>query len=606
MIPRAALAAALFLSAVSSCRAASLPTSEQLESILSMPAGRQGQGWSKLFDGAKERPGAADAAAPANAAQKEEMLRALDFIRGAFKAQYAPRAWKEGRGWSLEREIERAKADVRAADAMSVAEYQKILKRLIASANDYHVDIRFARTEAATLPFKVAEANGRYFIVWIDRKKLPESSFPFHIGDELVSFGGKSPAEVVRAVAGEEGGNVPGTDAALATLRMTSRSATQGLAVPRGPIVLTIRRRTATEPVTHQIVWDYKPERVTETTAGDTKDLIGRLPFPWMANMIAPAVRELMAAGENPYGLGVRESYLPAFGAKIWETADDDPFHAYIYRSPADGKLVGYVRIPTYSVRDAAQAKHLEHFAKVVNKFQATTDGMVIDQLNNPGGSVFYLLTLASMLTDTSLGNPRHRIALAQTDVSEAVDTLTTAEQIQNDEQARRVYGSSFGGYPMSYEFVRHLVEFSRFLIEQWQAGKRLSDPTHLYGVDRINPSPAARYTKPILVLINELDFSGGDFFPAILQDNKRAVMFGARTAGAGGFVREVKFPNLLGVSLFTVTGSIAERADGNPIENLGVSPDVPYRPTADDLQGGYKGYVTAVHEQMAKMLAGR
>jgi C-terminal processing protease CtpA/Prc len=103
--------------------------------------------------------------------------------------------------------------------------------------------------------------------------------------------------------------------------------------------------------------------------------------------------------------------------------------------------------------------------------------------------------------------------------------------------------------------------------------------------------------------MINELDFSGGDFFPAILQDNKRVTLVGSRTSGAGGYVLPLKFTNSFGLEAITFTGSLAERVDKNPIENLGVTPDVPIEMTAKDYQTGFTDYVSKVKAVVSEKL---
>src|SRR5260370_12190237 len=44
-------------------------------------------------------------------------------------------------------------------------------------------------------------------------------------------------------------------------------------------------------------------------------------------------------------------------------------------------------------------------------------------------------------------------------------------------------------------------------------------------------------YDKPLIVTIDELSASGGDAFPATIQDNERGLLVGYRTMGAGGNV---------------------------------------------------------------------
>lgn len=147
----------------------------------------------------------------------------------------------------------------------------------------------------------------------------------------------------------------------------------------------------------------------------------------------------------------------------------------------------------------------------------------------------------------------------------------------------------------MTMQFVEFTREWIRNVLKEWRSGQTLTKDYYLYGVDMIHPYPSTTYSKPILVLVNELCFSGGDFFPAILQDNNRVTVMGTRTAGAGGYVQPTQYPNRLGIQLFSVTGSIAHRLQKQPIENLGVTPDIPYALTAKDFTSGFSDYKAAI-----------
>jgi hypothetical protein len=292
----------------------------------------------------------------------------------------------------------------------------------------------------------------------------------------------------------------------------------------------------------------------------------------------------------NKHALGARTSYIPPLGKKIWQTSSDTIFDAYIFESPS-GSKIGYIRLPHY----IGDAEEVDTWGMIMNLFQRRTDALIIDQLNNPGGSVFYLYALAATLTDKPLHTPKHHIAMSQEEVYVAQMLLPMLEKVTCDRSARQVVGSNLGGYPVDYQFVKLMKQFCGFLIQQWDTGKLCSDPTFLFGVDDILPHPEYQYTKPILLLVNSLDFSGGDFFPAILQDNKRAVIFGTRTAGAGGYVLQSSYPNHSGMKGFSMTGSLAKRANTRPLENLGVVPDVQCELSVIDLQENYVEYVNTI-----------
>jgi C-terminal processing protease CtpA/Prc len=75
------------------------------------------------------------------------------------------------------------------------------------------------------------------------------------------------------------------------------------------------------------------------------------------------------------------------------------------------------------------------------------------------------------------------------------------------------------------------------------------------------------------------------------MQDNKRATILGVRTSGAGGAVKAYQLPNQFGVANLSATWTIARRANGQPIENLGVTPDIPYELTQKDFKTGFAQY---------------
>lgn len=547
---------------------------------------------------------------------KDRMKSDLDVIRSAFESGYAMREWKgKHTGWDLDNEIAKTKDKIQAMPEPTVKGYQFLLRDFFNSMSDYHVSIFFYSTEKATLPFQVKEANGHYFITYVDQERLSPSVYPLHVGDELISFDGQ-PAD--RAVQDLQNRYLrkatAGTDHAFATHFLTYRSARVGHQVPKGPISIGVRSRSSSKVSTYQLIWDYTGEKISNGFVGHFAGVMMKSESPkktslldrecFKMKLIDPLYEELFAAEkefpekETPPLFGYKKSPLPALGRIWWQADETSSFDAYIFETD-DRKLIGFIRIPHY----ADTNEEAGQFAEIIRKFEERTDALVIDQLDNPGGYIFYCYALASMLTENPLTTPLHRMAITQEDVFHAVEVIPELEAITSDSNARELLGDALFGLPVTFQMTRFFLDYFHFIVDEWNGGRPLTSPYFLGGLNHINPHPDVRYTKPILVLINSLDISCGDFFPAILQDNKRATLFGHRTAGAGGYVRAASFPNRFGVDIFRYTGSIAERVDKNPIENLGVTPDVPYILTEKDLQDGYKDYIQAIHAALQKLL---
>lgn len=564
---------------------------------------------------------------------KQTMLKTLDFVAGVFNAHYMPLDWKKSEfGVGLKAEYDKAKAAIESKPDITTRDFQDIVARFVTSLKDYHVGVQFYSTEMSALPFGIMEAGGKFYLAHIDREALPEEIFPFKTGDEVVAFDGKPVAEVIEGLlrARSEGGNAV-TDRSMAARRLTRRIRQGGDEAPQGPVTVAIRHADG-RLMGVRMEWQHVPEMIPSAPVRDGGGLF-EPPAPpsgpitvanageaevdsGMAAAVRAAFARLVPSGlnpaaallgrkspkdrANPFQIGGRESFVPVLGEVLWKSNARSAFNAYIYKA-ADGRKIGYVRIASYE----GDAKEAAAFGELVKKFEAETDALVIDQVNNPGGSLFYMYALLSRLTDKPLTAPLQKVAVGEEDAYESLQTLMAAQQVVSEAQVKQILGPSIGGYATTLKLWKQMVAYAAFIYQEIRAGKRATDLFPFLGIDKIAPHPTDRYTKPILLLVNELDFSCGDFLPAILQDNGRATVFGVRTAGAGGAVKAVQFPNQFGIANLAYTWTIALRANGKPIENLGVTPDVGYQTTEEDLKNGFAGYARAVQEALARILGG-
>lgn len=546
---------------------------------------------------------------------QQKMLRDLEMIASTFEVKYAPADWKRAyNDWDLDRELEKARHAILKNPSLSIKEYQQILRQFFNAPFDYHVGVYFYATELAALPFRVESIEGRYFIRWVDSKFSRQKPDVLKVGDEIWLFDGEPVDAIVKRIKVDNfGDRVSTTDQALAEQYLTFRLASIGHEVPTGSVNLQTLRDG--KVLNHSLDWEYIPEKIVQApnkwpdrSFVETEKKLGDMPY-FQRNMSSPiydhlhegwkqafAKREFSEEEVHAELLGDRKGFLPDLGKVIWQSRAYC-FHAYLYESK-EGKRVGYVRIPHYRGDTLYQ---IEELAEILSYLEKNSEALVVDQLNNPGGYAFYMYAIASMLTNYPLIPPMECEALTHENVAFALTNINILEGVRTDEEARQVIGP-LQGYPVNYEVALSFKRHFYFMIDEWNKGHTLTNPTFL--LDRIYPHPKVHYSKPILILVNHLDISCGDYFPAIMQDNKRAAVFGSKTAGAGGALMQVAYPNYFGVATYSLTSSIAERANRDPIENLGVTPDIAYDVTLDDLVGGFKGYVEAVNNAVSDLIS--
>lgn len=524
----------------------------------------------------------------------------LNTIKNSFNVAYAMSDLKkEGYNWEINEQV--ALINNELDKVQTVKQAQKVLKKLFHSTKDYHCSIVFASTEMASLPFKVKGVDNRYFITWVDRKKLSTWSFPYKEGDEITHFDNKPIDAVIRELIASDTPNAyyP-TDRLFAENYLTNRIGMLGMAVPQGAITLTIKPKNSSKSAKVNLQWDYKPELIKDVVRGyfPPKPLV-KSETRWDKLKIMQKELNLpyasYLAGEDKEAFGSLTGFLPKLGKVVYEFKDSF-FSAYIFEGPNKARI-GYVRIPTFM----AEEEEVEEFQEIIAIMERDTKALVIDQMNNLGGNTFFLYSLLSHLAINPMYMNKHKMAVSQEEVLEAIMTLEELEMIQNDEEAQIIFGEYFHGIKVDYAFVQSFKGYFRAFIDAWEKGEIITEPKGLFGIDYVNPHPT-HYTKPILCLINPMDLSCADFFPAILQDNKRATLLGQRTAGAGGAVYSDKFKNRTGILLYSYTVTKAERLNGDPIENRGASPDIEVPFTVEDLQNNYSHFVGEINKALLNL----
>jgi hypothetical protein len=232
---------------------------------------------------------------------------------------------------------------------------------------------------------------------------------------------------------------------------------------------------------------------------------------------------------------------------------------------------------------------------------QANTDGLVIDDMRNPGGSVGYLNQLAQRLMPDTFRAVGFELRANSTWIELFSSSLEQAKAARADQWIVDVY--------------QILLDD---VVQTNSQNRGRTGPNSVDGpsLER-NPSTDSAgkitaYTKPLMVLVDEYSASGGDLFPATIQDNARGPVFGMPTMGLGGSVNDFT-ATAYSEGITRVTESLMHRK--NPVvtdefpavpyvENIGVRPDivVDYM-TKDNLLNQGASFVAAFTAAMVDLI---
>ena len=261
----------------------------------------------------------------------------------------------------------------------------------------------------------------------------------------------------------------------------------------------------------------------------------------------------------------------------------------------AQGLNIGYLRIPDFQF-DASYDMETE-----LAYMQTNTDGLIVDVMRNPGGDQCVSEYYAAHFIPT----PFRTLGL---EIRATRNWVLSFEQALSDAQT--------GGAPSD------VINQLQSILDQVQAayatpsGRTPPLPVRTSSL-QVSPATDANgnniaYTKPLMILTDEMTASAAEFFSAVLQDNQRGMIFGARTMGAGGNVNDYQVTTY-SFATATVTESLMSRknsvaVDNFPsspyVENVGVRPDtVQEYMTFDNLVNNGATFVQAFSDAMVSYI---
>jgi hypothetical protein len=432
----------------------------------------------------------------------------------------------------------------------------------------------------AFLPFEVDrfhdKSGRRRFVV---KKVLEGFDHPeFGPGAEITLWSGM-PVERAIQRAGESD---PGGNAASRFLRGLNRMTNRPLAY-------------SVPPDEHFVVIQYVP-----VTGRAEQSIV----LPWHVAM--EGVPHKKRHGDKA-SVSESTSDILRIGKILWRRAESKDPQTLEFRQLLDArhpdKRFAYLRIRTFEVDSQ---EFVAEFGRVLDHLQDTApDGLVLDVRSNPGGAIEAAERILQFLTPGQVRPANFHF----------VNSRLTQHVAAN---LKRESGkAALGGHE------REWLPWMDDLLDSTSSGSMLTPGRPLTNPDDANDT-GQRYQGPVVLIIDALAYSATDIFAGGFQDHQIGKIIGVdENTGGGGANRwlheelRVKLEHLPGVALKQLPGdaqiglairrsSRVGASAGHPIEDLGVTRDVRYQLTRDDIMHDDRDLLQFACGQLATQPANR
>jgi hypothetical protein len=538
----------------------------------------------------------------------DQKLADFQYLAGLYAKRYGPYEWKR---------------DVLNFDLLNISpwlprvtasktdlEFYDLMSEYVSGLNDAHSVYILPTNYLSNLNFYVDIYDGKVLVDYINRTRLPAAEFGFVTGYELVSIDGIAAQSLIdQYVRYGIAANIR-TSRRFAAQLITSRPQQLIPSAPDVPdISIVVFRRPDGGLETYHVPWARSglpltsvgkyvtPKAARQTAAAPAEGSPEEADY----TRVLQRLQRCRLPDRSVLNFGFVQpvfvnALLPGFTIRLG-LSSLDPFFSGTFQS--GGYRIGYLRIPDYDPADPASA--LSALAKETAYFQANTDGLIVDEMRNPGGSVDYANAVVSYLMPT----PWTAIGFEVRATSEWVLSISSSLE-----------SAKAQGAPAEIIALLQQLKDTIQSANRQMRGRTPSIPLDDLTLDRYpaldSKGALAAYTKPILMLVDEMSASAADYVAATFQDNTRGPLFGWRTMGAGGNVEEWEGGSYsLGLAYVTESLMYRNKDVTTPdypvtryIENVGVRPDIEsdYM-TADNLRTGGTAFVDAFSRAIVDLI---